>query len=43
LIDEKKRKKLLRSWALHWWHFTSQPIDEIYTYYGAKVNVALTL
>lgn len=36
LHDEKTRKKLLRTWALHWWDFTSQPIDEIYSYYGAK-------
>ncbi|RZB42587.1 Anoctamin-like protein, partial [Glycine soja] len=36
LHNEKKRKKLLRSWALQWWDFTSQPIDEIYSYYGAK-------
>ncbi|XP_027335495.1 anoctamin-like protein At1g73020 isoform X2 [Abrus precatorius] len=39
LHDEKKRKKLLRSWALHWWDFTSQPIDEIYSYYGAKIAI----
>ncbi|RDY01878.1 Anoctamin-like protein, partial [Mucuna pruriens] len=43
LHDEKKRKKLLRSWALHWWHFTSQPIDEIYSYYGAKVKVTIAI
>ncbi|KAL9304401.1 hypothetical protein ACSQ67_021664 [Phaseolus vulgaris] len=39
LHDEKKRKKLLKSWALHWWHFTNQPIDEIYSYYGAKIAI----
>ncbi|KAK7294304.1 hypothetical protein RJT34_17191 [Clitoria ternatea] len=39
LHDEKKRKKLLRSWALDWWDFTSQPIDEIYSYYGAKIAI----
>lgn len=39
LHDEKTRKKLLRTWALHWWDFTSQPIDEIYSYYGAKIAV----
>ncbi|WJX86325.1 hypothetical protein P8452_68648 [Trifolium repens] len=33
------RKKLLRTWALHWWDFTSQPIDEIYSYYGAKIAI----
>lgn len=39
MIDERTRKKLLRSWALHWWDFTSQPIDEIYSYYGAKIGI----
>ncbi|KAH1240222.1 Anoctamin-like protein [Glycine max] len=39
LHDEQKRKKLLRSWALQWWDFTSQPIDEIYSYYGAKIAI----
>ncbi|KAJ1420271.1 Anoctamin [Sesbania bispinosa] len=39
LHDERKRKKLLRSWALHWWDFTHQPIDEIYSYYGAKIAI----
>ncbi|KAM7476033.1 hypothetical protein LguiB_023276 [Lonicera macranthoides] len=37
LHDEIKRKKLLRSWALNWWDFTNQPIDEIYSYFGMKV------
>lgn len=39
LIDELKRKKLLKSWALHWWDLTNQPIDEIYLYFGTKVKV----
>ncbi|KAI4329178.1 hypothetical protein L6164_021470 [Bauhinia variegata] len=39
LHDEKKRKKLLRSWALKWWDVTNQPIDEIYSYYGAKIAI----
>ncbi|KAL5062793.1 hypothetical protein RYX36_024530 [Vicia faba] len=39
LHDEKTRKKLLRTWALHWWGLTSQPIDEIYSYYGAKIAI----
>lgn len=39
LHDEKKRKKLLKNWALHWWHFTTQPIDDIYSYYGAKIAI----
>ncbi|XP_054784324.1 anoctamin-like protein At1g73020 isoform X6 [Prosopis cineraria] len=39
LHDEKKRHKLLKSWALHWWDFTNQPIDEIYSYYGAKIAI----
>ncbi|XP_022853713.1 anoctamin-like protein At1g73020 [Olea europaea var. sylvestris] len=38
-IDENKRKKLLRSWALNWWDFTTQPIDEIYLYYGVKIAI----
>ncbi|XWS12038.1 hypothetical protein CRYUN_Cryun37aG0056200 [Craigia yunnanensis] len=39
LHDETKRKKLLRSWALNCWDFTSQPIDEIYAYFGTKIAV----
>ncbi|PPD71606.1 hypothetical protein GOBAR_DD31497 [Gossypium barbadense] len=39
LHDEIKRKKLLRSWALNWWDFTAQPIDEIYAYFGTKIAV----
>ncbi|XVE51980.1 hypothetical protein DITRI_Ditri02bG0083100 [Diplodiscus trichospermus] len=39
LHDEIKRKKLLRSWALNWWNFTNQPIDEIYAYFGTKIAV----
>lgn len=31
------RKKLLGNWALNWWDFTGQPIDEVYSYFGAKV------
>lgn len=37
LHDEKKRKQLLKNWALNWLDFTSQPIDEIYLYYGTKI------
>lgn len=37
LHDETERKKLLRSWALNWWDFTNQPIDEIYAYFGMKI------
>ncbi|WZZ67517.1 hypothetical protein YC2023_078887 [Brassica napus] len=36
LHDELKRKELLRTWALNWWNFTNQPIDKIYSYFGAK-------
>lgn len=36
-IDETKRKQLLRSWALNWRDLTTQPIDEIYAYFGTKV------
>ncbi|OIW04939.1 hypothetical protein TanjilG_15684 [Lupinus angustifolius] len=39
LHDEKKRKTLLRSWAFHWWDLTNQPIDDIYSYYGAKIAI----
>ncbi|KAK6125134.1 hypothetical protein DH2020_041147 [Rehmannia glutinosa] len=35
--DEKKRKQLLRSWAMNWLDFTSQPIDDICSYYGIKI------
>ncbi|KAK4361843.1 hypothetical protein RND71_017084 [Anisodus tanguticus] len=35
--DEKKRKQLLRSWALNWWDFTAQPIDDICNYYETKI------
>ncbi|KAL7100063.1 hypothetical protein ACP275_09G125200 [Erythranthe tilingii] len=37
LHDEKKRKQLLRSWAMNWLDFTSQPIDDICSYYGVKI------
>ncbi|KAI3455529.1 hypothetical protein Pfo_012192 [Paulownia fortunei] len=37
LHDEKKRKQLLRSWAMNWLDFTSQPIDDICSYYGMKI------
>lgn len=36
-VDELKRKELLRTWALNWRNFTNQPIDQIYSYFGAKV------
>ncbi|KAI3759739.1 hypothetical protein L6452_07769 [Arctium lappa] len=37
LHDERKRKQLLKRWALNWWDLTNQPIDEIYAYYGTKI------
>ncbi|KAG1346397.1 anoctamin-like protein [Cocos nucifera] len=37
LHDEKKRKQLLKNWALNWLDFTSQPVDEIYLYYGTRI------
>ncbi|KAL6568226.1 hypothetical protein OROHE_003910 [Orobanche hederae] len=37
LHDENKRKQLLRSWAMNWLDFTSQPIDDICSYYGTKI------
>ncbi|XVE88756.1 hypothetical protein DITRI_Ditri19aG0094400 [Diplodiscus trichospermus] len=36
---ETTRKKLLKSWALNCWDLTSQPVDEIYAYFGTKVAV----
>ncbi|KAJ4870939.1 Anoctamin-like protein [Raphanus sativus] len=39
LHDELKRKELLPTWALNWWNFTNQPIDKIYSYFGAKIGV----
>uniref|UniRef100_A0A0E0FRX3 Anoctamin transmembrane domain-containing protein n=1 Tax=Oryza nivara TaxID=4536 RepID=A0A0E0FRX3_ORYNI len=39
LHDEIKRKQLLRSWALKWFDFTWQPIDEIYSYFGTKIAI----
>lgn len=37
LHDDVIRKQLLKSWALNWWDFTKQPIDEICSYYGMKI------
>ncbi|KAM7255699.1 hypothetical protein ACFE04_008597 [Oxalis oulophora] len=42
LHDENKRKQLLKIWALNWWEFTVQPIDEIYSYFGMKIAVYFT-
>ncbi|KAF8089371.1 hypothetical protein N665_0508s0018 [Sinapis alba] len=39
LHDELKRKELLKTWALNWRNFTNQPIDQIYSYFGAKIGV----
>ncbi|KAL1339025.1 hypothetical protein AAHE18_U002200 [Arachis hypogaea] len=39
LHDDKIRKKLLKTWALQWWDFTTQPVDEIYAYYGSKIAI----
>ncbi|KAF3519000.1 hypothetical protein DY000_02063777 [Brassica cretica] len=39
LHDELNRKELLKTWALNWWNFTNQPIDQIYSYFGAKIGV----
>jgi anoctamin-10 len=38
VADEVKRKQLLRNWALNWHDFTWQPIDEVYSYFGTKVQ-----
>ncbi|GAB2293423.1 hypothetical protein Dimus_027623 [Dionaea muscipula] len=37
LHDEKRRKQLLRSWALNWLHCTRQPIDDVQLYFGTKI------
>ncbi|XP_052182099.1 anoctamin-like protein Os01g0706700 isoform X2 [Diospyros lotus] len=37
LHDELKRKQLLRNWALNFWDFTRQPLDQIYSYFGSKI------
>ncbi|CAM8899135.1 unnamed protein product [Rhodiola kirilowii] len=37
---ETTRKWLLRNWALNWWDFTEQPINEIQSYFGTKANIA---
>ncbi|XP_027124586.1 anoctamin-like protein At1g73020 [Coffea eugenioides] len=37
LHDDVMRKQLLKIWALNWWDFTKQPIDEICSYYGMKI------
>ncbi|KAH9300543.1 hypothetical protein KI387_012126, partial [Taxus chinensis] len=37
LHDEKQRCELLHNWAYNWMGLTSQPIDAIYSYFGAKV------
>ncbi|GLU14381.1 hypothetical protein SLE2022_309560 [Rubroshorea leprosula] len=42
LHDEKKRKNLLRSWALKLKDCTNQPIDDIYSYFGVKIAVYFT-
>lgn len=42
LHDEKKRKQLLRSWAMNWSDFTTQPIDDICAYYGMKIATYFT-
>uniref|UniRef100_A0A7N0VI89 Anoctamin transmembrane domain-containing protein n=1 Tax=Kalanchoe fedtschenkoi TaxID=63787 RepID=A0A7N0VI89_KALFE len=34
---ETTRKRLLRNWALNWWDFTEQPINEIQSYFGTKI------
>ncbi|KAL2243264.1 UNVERIFIED_CONTAM: Anoctamin-like protein [Sesamum indicum] len=41
LHDERKRKQLLKSWAMNWLDFTSQPIDDICSYYGIKISWAV--
>ncbi|XP_047962822.1 anoctamin-like protein At1g73020 isoform X1 [Salvia hispanica] len=42
LHDEKKRKQLLKSWAMNWSDVTHQPIDDICAYYGMKIATYFT-
>ncbi|XP_073147285.1 anoctamin-like protein At1g73020 [Henckelia pumila] len=37
LHDESKRRQLMRSWAMNWLDFTTQPVDDICSYYGVKI------
>lgn len=39
LHDERKRKKLIRNWALDWCSIAAQPLDEIYSYFGTKIAI----
>ncbi|CAI9114269.1 OLC1v1014951C3 [Oldenlandia corymbosa var. corymbosa] len=39
LHDDVMRKQLVKSWALNWWDFTEQPIDEICSYFGMKIAI----
>ncbi|KAL2937678.1 hypothetical protein RDABS01_021127 [Bienertia sinuspersici] len=39
LHDEQKKKEMLRSWALNFWGFTRQPVDDIYLYFGTKIAI----
>lgn len=43
LSDEVKKKQLLRSWALNWWDLIKQPIDDVYLYFGTKVDIIIML
>jgi anoctamin-10 len=39
LHDEKRRNRLLEKWSYNWQGLWSQPIDEIYSYFGPKVAI----
>jgi len=39
LHQEQQRKWLLEHWAMRWMDFTSQPLDAVYAYFGAKVAI----
>ncbi|BBN05616.1 hypothetical protein MPTK1_3g14570 [Marchantia polymorpha subsp. ruderalis] len=36
---ENKRKELMKKWPYRWLSLWSQPIDEVYAYFGAKVAI----
>ncbi|KAL2634708.1 hypothetical protein R1flu_006187 [Riccia fluitans] len=39
LHDDTRREALLKSWPYKWYQLWSQPIDDVYSYFGAKVAI----
>ncbi|KAL3693097.1 hypothetical protein R1sor_006748 [Riccia sorocarpa] len=39
LHDDTKREALLQKWPYKWYHLWSQPIDDVYAYFGPKVAI----